>query len=262
MKKKAIRKYALVLSAVVVGLVIGRVLYVQRSQQALKRSISCVYIAQTGPKKEALSTPTLFSLLEWSKEELNALSPLHVQAKEAQLAAHPVMKKVELRIEQEKTLLIDYTLRIPVAFLGDFSNSALDAEGHCFPCFPFFTPKRLPTFYLGLSAFPNAPLTGEKISLAFAVLSALRSIGWAFSTDIAIDVSRAFFSSFGRAEVVVTLKKEGCFCHYLRLTPRAYQIELQKYQLLRSSWPEGQVTFDLRLENSALVKTLSKGTER
>ncbi len=236
---------------------VGTSLSIHRSQQALKRSVNCLYIAQTGPKKEALSPHTLFSLLEWSQEDLSALSPRLVQAKKKHLAAHPVMKKVELRIEQNNTLLIDYTLRSPVAFLGDFSNRALDVEGHCFPCFPFFTPKRLPTFYLGLSAFPHTPLKGEKIDLAFAVLRALRALGWSFSTDVAIDVSRAFFPSFGRAEVVVTLKKDNCFCHYLRLTPRAYRVELQKYRRLHRSWPEGQVIFDLRLESLALIKAVA-----
>lgn len=45
------------------------------------------------------------------------------------------------------TLYVEYILRTPVAYLGNYTNMLVDAEGVSFPAEPFFTPKRLPEFF-------------------------------------------------------------------------------------------------------------------
>lgn len=211
------------------------------------------HIAQTGPQKEALPTDYLATFLGLKAREKAAFSRITLRQAEQQLLAHPVIETAMLSKQEESVLLVDYTLRAPVAFLGDISNLALDAYGYCFPFFPFFTPKKMPTFYFGLDEQIVAPLQGEKVDLAFATLSFLEET--LQHTDAfleSIDVAQATCPNLGKREMIVTIiTKSGK--HYLRLTPTRYEEEINRYLLIRHQW-DGDRTFDLRLERLAFVK--------
>ena len=62
----------------------------------------------------------------------------------------PLIKKASIKKIPPGTLYIEYQMRVPLAYLGDYTNTALDEEGYLFPFSPFFTPKKLPIIYLGL----------------------------------------------------------------------------------------------------------------
>src|SRR5579872_2269935 len=109
-------------------------------------------IIQTGPEKEALKTAYLAELLGLSADWPTQLYALNVKKAENLLLASPLISSAKVQRLSPSTLYIDYEVRKPVAWLADFNNTAIDAEGHLFPVDPFFPPKRLPELYLGVPA--------------------------------------------------------------------------------------------------------------
>ncbi|MEM7175177.1 MAG: hypothetical protein AAF443_04525 [Chlamydiota bacterium] len=219
------------------------------------KKVNCTHIAQTGPEKAALPTDYLASFLGIPVGQPLVFAEFDLNAAEQRLLACPVIEKAAVTEEEKGVLLIDYTLRMPVAFLGDFSNCALDQKGHCFPFFPFFTPKTIPSFYFGLQTLPKTPLKGVEVDLAFAVLDTLEKLfPTRFPKVIAIDVSKVAQSYLGRREIVVTLTTRSGYLHYLRLTPERYFDELKRYASICSQWP-GNLTFDLRVNQLAFIKS-------
>ena len=229
----------------------------------------CTHIAQTGPQKEALSTDALASFLGISQGKGFFFADFDLTQSQERLLAYPIIEKVNLAKEKEGILLVDYTLRTPIAFLGDFSNLALDRGGHIFPFFPFFTPKELPSFYLGLTHIsqndPNtqsaARLKGHKIQLAFALFDVLEAtFPCRFPIVVSIDVSKAYQPFLGQREIIVTLKTKEKKVHYLRLTPERYLDEIQRYESIQEQW-QGNLTFDLRIDQLALIQKNAQFTE-
>jgi hypothetical protein len=141
---------------------------------------------------------------------------------------------------------IDYAVRQPVAWLGDYENIALDREGIPFPFAPFFSPKHLPVIYLGLS--PGAlslgrKLQGPRIELAFHLLHALSSFSG--KETVQIDVSHAEAPSLGAREVVLSWEESRAvhvqgrdrICvqpRFLRLSTQRYEQELNNFKQLEA----------------------------
>jgi hypothetical protein len=220
-----------------------------------KRADLCTYIAQTGPRKEALSLDYLAALLELPLDRPVFLSDLDLKAIHHRLLAQPVIAEAIVTRERGGVLLIDYTLRAPIAFLGDFPNLAMDREGCCFPFFPFFTPKNIPTVYLGLEALPSFPLRGKKINLALAFFQMWeKSFPRPFPKLVSIDLSH--FSRpclLASREIVLTAKTKKGDTHYLRLSPDIDKDPFKRYAMIADQW-EGDFTFDLRIDRLAFVK--------
>src|SRR5690606_28774117 len=86
----------------------------------------------------------------------------------------PVIKEAKIRKIRPGTIHVDYALRKPIAYLADYSNTAIDASGTIFSFKPFYTPKKLPEIYLGEEE-EDKPLVwgniveGERKELAFAL---------------------------------------------------------------------------------------------
>ncbi|MBF5059190.1 cell division protein FtsQ/DivIB [Candidatus Neptunochlamydia vexilliferae] len=185
-------------------------------------------IVQTGPLKEGLKTDHLAEILHLSIDKPRSITP---EAAEKLLLKHPLIKKVAVSLLNPQTLYIDYTLRSPLFTLIDYENRAVDEEGKVFPIRPYLTPKNLPELSLGES---------DLYPLALELLDLL-------GTEVErIDLSRAKDPSLGKREVVVVLSKG----HTLRLTPRNYHEELERYDALEL---EEGVVIDLRVPKLAYI---------
>ncbi|MDJ0651543.1 MAG: hypothetical protein QNJ27_00800 [Simkaniaceae bacterium] len=208
-------------------------------------------IAQTGPIKEGLKTDFLAELLDLSVDRPKYLSAEEV---EEVLRKSPCIKNVSASYLNAETLYVDYTLRNPVFALIDFENTALDLEGHLFPLTPYFTPKKLPEFYLGLKEILpfEKPLQGKELALATELYHLLKS-----AID-RIDLSHINESSLGKREIVVVLRLSNDAKHILRLSTKRYKEELLNYQLLKSTVQEGDFIVDLRVPKLAYVTQLKE----
>lgn len=207
-------------------------------------------IIQTGPEKEALKTSYLAELLSLSIDRPTPLYAFNLKEGEAKLIASPLIAKAKLKRLPPSTLYIDYEVRRPVAWLGDFKNTAIDYEGYLFPVSPFFTPKYLPEIYLGLPSFTGWRIEGSSLNLALEILRHLETAPWKEGLRIQrIDVSNAFAPSLGQREVVLFTEEEIAlrqgekeivclFPKILRLAPKDYPQQLANFFALKRTMAE------------------------
>lgn len=212
-----------------------------------------VAIVQATPEKEALKTAYLAELLELSLDRPTNLYRFNSQEGRYKLLANPLVKEVSIKKIRPGTIYIDYVLRKPIAFLVDYSNTAIDAEGVLFPYKPFFTPKKWPEIYLGAEAcseeFPTlkiwkTELKGRHSKLALILLNHISCHYCSERSRLRrIDVSQAYASSCGQRQIVVVIEDQiereingrtvlFIFPRILRLGTDNYQQGLANYRVL------------------------------
>lgn len=203
-------------------------------------------IVQTGPEKQALNSDYLAELIGLSIDHPMPARAFRVKQAEEKLLASPVIEMASVKLVHPGIVYIDYTVRKPVALLGDFENVALDTEGYLFPLNPFYSPKNLPEVYLGLEESPlwNAPLEGEKMDLIFQILEIVQApvICDLFNVK-RLDVSNALHESFGKREIVMIAEDrlgECVYPRFLRLSLKGYRQELSNYLKLREKLMEAE----------------------
>jgi hypothetical protein len=199
-------------------------------------------IVQTGPEKEALKSVYLAEILGLSIDQSTNLYRFDTVEAKNKLEQSPVVKTALVEIQPPNTVYIDYTVRNPIAYLYDFENTAIDAEGFILPISPFFTPKNLPYIYLGdvesLSWGAELENEGMKLSLHLLEICSKEEYRNAFDVE-RIDVSNAFSSSYGQRQIVIILadrltESQNGKRRILRLSSRNYLNELNNYLVLRA----------------------------
>lgn len=215
-----------------------------------------VAIVQTSHDKESLKTAYLAELLDLSLDNPSNLYAFSAKQSREKLLRSPVIKKAVITKIRPGMIWVDYELRKPRAFLGDYTNTAIDAEAVAFPFNPFFTPKTLPEIYLGISQEDSSTgederhfhwgtaLQGKRIDLAFSVLElAIKKLSSASTSVSTVDVSKAFCSSCGQRQIVLILEDrlekivEGqpvlrVFPRILRLGTDNYGQQLENFVIL------------------------------
>jgi|JI9StandDraft_1071089.scaffolds.fasta_scaffold06273_7 hypothetical protein len=209
-------------------------------------------IVQTSPSKEAISTFYLAELLHLSEDAKISYEDFSVEEAKEHLLEEPLFKEVFLEKRKPRTLYIDYTIRKPVALLADFENTAIDEEFYLFPLEPFFSPKKLPEIYLGLTEYPKR-IEKKELDLAFRVIHVLQEKRPFPDVEIKkIDTANAYADSFGKREIVVVLRR-GEHNHFLRLSTRNYEEALSHYFEMKEEIGQDKV-IDLRIANIAYVE--------
>lgn len=240
-------------------------------------------VVQTGPEREALRTAYLEELLGLSADHPTNMYTCDASQFREKLLESPVIKEATVKSFNPGTLYIDYTVRKPVAYVGDYSNTVVDEEGVLFPSEPFYTPKRLPELYLGLAPHLSAQeLWGQQtrtpeFAKALALMDATtRILGQSSYRIVKVDVAKAFADSYGKRQLVLVLEESFyrqvnnrnviCVLPYiLRLHTHEYEAALQHFLSLREhlhqrldspptdqhSWRYPPVVVDMRLPNLA-----------
>lgn len=189
---------------------------IMKLKKAHDHRYDIVAIVQTGPEREQLKTLYFAELLDLSVDNPINIFAFDVAKAKKTLLSSPVIKNVEIKKVLPGTIYIDYEIRQPIAFLTDFSNTAVDSEKVAFPFKPFFSPKNLPKITLGERGIYGEErnciwgecLNGEKMQLAYTLLTAFNRFLASPRTDIiAVDVSKAMNESFGRREAVVVFEE-------------------------------------------------------
>ncbi|MBS0649779.1 MAG: hypothetical protein JSR93_01330 [Verrucomicrobia bacterium] len=222
-------------------------------------------MVQTGPQREALKTEYLAELLGISADFPPLAANFDLKAAELKLRACPLIADAQVKLLKPSTLYVDYTIRQPVAWAGDYENIAIDKAGYLFPFRPFFSPKNLPEIYMGLGPFGeqseesdkpvaewNQPLAGKYAELALNLLNLLNEpqVQELFTVK-RIDVSKAFSESYGTREIIliaedlIPINSNGKQIQYLfpkilRLSTKNYAAELGNYLKLRPQLIENQ----------------------
>jgi hypothetical protein len=217
------------------------------------------------------------------------LYPFDLTKAQKRLLASPLIQAAKITKNFPNTLYIEYETREPIAFLDDFTNTAVDIHGFLFPFKPFFTPKKLPKITVGMTEFGESksrpgsesgswgePLKGYRAEIAFKIYKLLMQYGYADTANIIkIDTSKAFALSYGQREIVVVLEenlpvmneKEPAVAacrRMLRLSTGGYPQELSNYLILRkellklskkgkTSGSDNTTVIDLRLPHLAFI---------
>lgn len=249
-----------------------------RGMRGTDPKFNIIAIVQTGPEKEALKTVYLAELLGLSVDKPTNLYRFRSSEGKEKLLASPLIKSADVKKIIPGTLYIDYVARKPVAFLEDYTNTAIDMDGVMIPFKPFFTPKRLPIVVLGLSQhdYPTgSSLWGTKIRGIRARL-ALDLLAFAqekccskASLLTRVDVSHAYASSYGQRQLVLEFEdkleidREGhpvliILPRILRLSVENYSKALADYLVLRNYLDEKEMKTHSHPPKGTVVRAPAK----
>src|ERR1700722_3735336 len=202
-------------------------LYVQRLQRTQAGSLIQAII-QTSEQYTHLQTAYLAEVLDLSADRPVASHHFDLEEAKRKLLASIIIKDVRLKKVKHDLLFIQYSTRIPIALLENYTNTAIDEEGVLFPYSPFYSPRSLPYIYLGSP--PSQPW-GEKINKKILLL--MQTLFSSLGTEKIkrIDLSFADSGSSGRRELVILLKCGTI----LRLTPKNCVQQLSNYTTLQKT---------------------------
>jgi hypothetical protein len=249
-------------------LISGTACVIVHYSQKPSRSSPLTILIQTGPKKEALPTSYLAELLGLSADHPTQEEEFSLDKATQALLACPVIKAAKIFLPGSGVLYVDYTMREPIALLGDCVDAAFDAEGKIFPLSPFFSPKNLRKVYFGLKNVENWDLAIEekKLRLACDLIDLLSAPELASSFFVSsIDVSHAEEKSLAKREIVLhfddrIVRREGHLCipRWIRLSPTHYEQELADFTHLRQHLIEQEKfmpaqVIDLRIKKMAFI---------
>lgn len=201
-----------------------------------------IAIVQSSQQKESLKTLYLAELLNLSIDKPMNLYQFNVRQGIKNLLACPLIKEAKIKKIKPGTLHVDYTMRVPIAYLGDFSNTAVDQDGYLFPFTPFFTPKKISTILIGTEMIGNVwgknIVEKERWHLALQVLQEVEKLSDEFIFIKQIDVSHAFAESYGKKQIVVVVEENlngQVKPIFLRLHTEDYKHGLANFFVLRKN---------------------------
>ncbi|MCK4935002.1 MAG: hypothetical protein KAR79_05395, partial [Simkaniaceae bacterium] len=216
------KKFSLVKSIAVIALstilfsaifyaALGRIHQIKKKRlESDKFSIKS--LIHTSYQKYALASIYLEELMNLSCDRPTNIFCFDKEVATKKLLESPVIKQVNICLENPDTIKVDYEIRKPLAWCYDFENIVIDEEGYLLPLYPFFSPKILTEMYFGLETFEgfDEPIKGKHVDLAMQLFHMLHSEGDATTFFIKrVDVSNAFSPSYGKREVVVVLEHEA-----------------------------------------------------
>jgi hypothetical protein len=217
-----------------------------------------VALVQNCLQSEPLKTSYLAQLLGLSLDKPVNLYQFDTQEGEQKLLTCPLIKEASIQKIRPGALYIKYQVRVPIAHLGDYSNTAIDSEGYLIPFQPFFTPKRLPVLFLGVEGVWGKKLEQDRLDLALYFLKKLEGLDQGFTYVKQVDISNAFADSYGQRQIVVLLTSMvNNKSYFLRLNPNEYSQNLKDFLLLKSKMnfnPKSQTIIDFRIPQLAFIK--------
>lgn len=185
--------------------------------------------SQTGYKAARLQTAYLAEVLGLSIDQPTMLVDFNLVEAKKKLLATWIIKNVRLKKIKPNLLFIQYSVRLPYAYLEDYSNTAIDEEGVLFPYAPFYPPRNLPSLCLGKNE-ASSPwgerISPEKLELVMKLVATLGE-----ESIERIDMAHVESCSAGKRELVITLKGGTI----LRFEPNSCIQQLSHYLILKQT---------------------------
>lgn len=197
-----------------------------------------VALVQSTNSSEGLKTAFITELLQLSVDRQINLYRFDLKQARHLLLNFPLIKDAKVERIPPGIVSVEYHLRNPAIFLEDISNTAIDEEFYAIPIHPFFSPKKLPLFRIGISveeAKWGQKIMHPRLKLAFAVHHALSELEIkAGRHPWRIDVSEADVESLGERKIIVIMQPDLASkpVHSLILDPQDYREGLKNYQKL------------------------------
>jgi POTRA domain, FtsQ-type len=200
-----------------------------------------VAIVQDTSSNESVKTMALAEILQLSLNEPTNLYEFNTKEAVEKLLKCPVIKNAIVKKILPGTLYIQYEMRTPVAYVGDFTNTFIDEEGILFPSCPFYSSKRLPIFYLGLQEGEKWGNCVEKNTGFQLAMEVNRKFNELVDQDYRIrqlDTMQCNADSYGKRQIVLLV--DEYFEHqvnpmYVRLNVENYKEGVYNFHTLLSS---------------------------
>lgn len=251
----------------------GWLYYLHMRERRLHDDQYCIVaLMQNNHQVDALKTVYLAELLNLSLDRPSNLYQLNTKEAVQTLLNSSLIKEASIKKILPGTLYIDYQMRMPIAYVGDFSNTVMDDEGYLFPFRPFFTPKRLPTLYLGLDReqyrWGSCVRDFPAVQMALDLLCQFERLQQDQFYLKQVDLMQAQADSYGQRQVVVVLERNVAASPnaliFLRLSAEHTDQELANFWTLQQALlekNEGKVAkqedlvIDLRIPHLAFIKS-------
>lgn len=230
-------------------------------------------IVQSSPEKNTLQTDFFAELLSLSQDSSVLSKKFDLEKANRLVKSFPIMKECNIHLDRD-TLYIDYELRQPVAYLGNFCNVAIDKEGVLFPISPFFSIKRLPLIYIhdselaGVDNIWGRQITSESMKIALDIIKHTLEVGFQEKFLVRqIDVSSLSSDSYAKREIILIVelmeshaaKYLPAYSHILRLNPKKPLRGIDQYLILKKELVSTDLIskriFDLRLPDLAFIRS-------
>lgn len=175
------------------------------------------------------------------------------------IQATRLVSSAKLKKRYPKTLVLEYTARQPLAWIGDYHNMAFDENRVVFPVEPYFPPLDLPEIYFGLDKLPEDRLDENLYDLAKQFLDEFSFKPFRVSI---VDLRGFAKEQFGQKEIAVHVV-EGKKKWLLRLLVENWKSQLELFfknkEFLQTQVdPEcDQYLVDLRLDQLAYISDLN-----
>ena len=251
-----------------VGMAWGYYRYI-KDTHANNDAYRIVAIVQSCSASEMLKTVYLAELLDLSIDRPTNLYRFNTKEGQRRLLASPLIKDATVKRVRPGTVFVDYSLRQPIAYLVDYTNTVIDVDGYLFPFKPFFTPKNLPEIYLGLSQNGDAvpeniwgePLKDRRLELALSLHNYITVNYCSDKTNVRrIDVSKAYAPSYGQRQIIVVIEEQVEKEMFLRFFPRILRLNtenyiqgLANYDVLRQELLKRDIATDVTRKPSPII---------
>jgi cell division septal protein FtsQ len=190
-------------------------------------------------------------LARWVSEvlHLSVDEPTYFYDFDSHLARHLllstyVVKEAKIKLIRPNLLNIQLDMRVPVAQIADFSNTAVDDQGYLFPILPVYVDRKLPKIYLG-ELCPQ-PVWGQCIGAKWP------KIMMDFPLLEAIDCANLHKASLGERELVIHLSNGSL----VRLPDDQLGLYYDKIVQLNNQMPAQAKIIDMRIPDIAYVKKI------
>jgi cell division septal protein FtsQ len=211
-----------------------------------------IAIAQRNRGEEKVPTIYLEEILGLSSNTPTNLYAFTIREATKKLQEIGIFKDVHVARLRPGVISVSYTLRKPIAIMGDFENRAIDVDGRLFPIKPFFTDKKLPEIVLGSYDF-------ERLKFAMSILDATKSTLSSKYEIVRIDVREVYGRSANKEIVLIVLDTARQGQILIRLDYHKPEVGLKRFlameTLLNSDKKDSSCqVVDLRIPQIALIK--------
>ncbi|NGX60569.1 MAG: hypothetical protein K940chlam9_00030 [Chlamydiae bacterium] len=207
-------------------------------------------IVQAATDSPSIPTEFFAEVLDLSVDEPTYLNRFSIkEGIEKILGTHLIRQAILQKIPPD-LLYLEYEMREPVAYLGDYSHTAIDEQGLLFPTIPLNSTKKLPRVFLGkhVSEEPwGTAMRGEEVKILRDLRASCKEEELA-----SIDLSKLEAQTFGKREILLVFTRGNT----LRLTPKNYLKEIDCYGKLKAllQEKEGSWIVDLRIPHMAFLQ--------
>lgn len=158
---------------------------------------------------DTLKSVYLAELLDLSLDKPKNLYQFNIKQGISALLNNPLIRSATIKKILPGKLWVHYQLRKPIAYVGDYANTAIDEEGILFPFKPFYTPKKIPTIYFGMDKqglkWGDSLEDNNQVKLAFSVLNYFEHLKLNSFEIKYLDVTQAQSDSYGLRQIVITI---------------------------------------------------------